>query len=139
MSSNTKMDYGFYHFSAGKYPDEVYAIALCKGDISPNDFVVLVSMRQVKTSYSFVQTRRKQSLAQKCFFRYSFRSIFGIMEAEPLVAYYNSQNVSNVEAFNKVLRPLKPCCIRKFYSQVCSGECAWLKLPNHICTSPVHP
>ena len=68
--------------------------------------VVLVSMRQVKTSYSFVQTKRKQSLAQKCFFRYSFRFIFGIMEAEPLVAYYNSQNVSNVEAFNNVLRPL---------------------------------
>ena len=34
---NTKIDYGFYNFSAGESPDKVYAIALCIGDASPNE------------------------------------------------------------------------------------------------------
>jgi hypothetical protein len=37
MSSNTKIDYGFYNFSVGESPDKVSAVALCSLDISPNE------------------------------------------------------------------------------------------------------
>jgi hypothetical protein len=37
MSSNTEIDYGFLNFSAGETPDKVNAIALCRGDILPEE------------------------------------------------------------------------------------------------------
>ncbi|KAG6642520.1 hypothetical protein CIPAW_09G146200 [Carya illinoinensis] len=36
MSSNTKIDYGFYNFTAGENYDKVNTIALCKGDVTPD-------------------------------------------------------------------------------------------------------
>ncbi len=106
MSSNTKIDYGFYNFSAGEYPNEVNAIAFCRGDISPNDCRTCINT----SSQDLLKARPNQKeaifWAQKCFVRYSFRSIFGIMEADPKIAYYNIGNVSDVVEFNKVLFPL---------------------------------
>jgi hypothetical protein len=37
MSSNTEIDYGFLNFSAGETPNKVNAIALCRGDILPEE------------------------------------------------------------------------------------------------------
>jgi hypothetical protein len=38
--------------------------------------------------------------------QYSNKLIFGVMEDNPLLAYFNIANVSDVEGFNQVLRPL---------------------------------
>ncbi|GLT64227.1 hypothetical protein SLA2020_367330 [Shorea laevis] len=69
MSSNTEIDYGFYNLSTGENStDKVHMIALCRGDIFPDE-------------------------CRSCVHN-------------PLLAYYNIQNVSDVEGFNQVLRPL---------------------------------
>ncbi|XP_059436953.1 cysteine-rich receptor-like protein kinase 25 [Corylus avellana] len=77
MSSNTEIDYGFYNFSAGEDPDKVNAIALCRGDISTEECRSCVN----KSSHD---------LLQYC----------------PNQKEYNTKNVSDVEGFNKVLKPL---------------------------------
>ncbi|GLT64225.1 hypothetical protein SLA2020_367310 [Shorea laevis] len=106
MSSNTEIDYGFYNFSAGEYPDKVNAIALCRGDISTDECRSCVNA----SSHDLLQYCPNQKEAiiwhTTCMVRYSNKLIFGVMEDYPLLAYYNIQNVSDVEGFNQVLRPL---------------------------------
>jgi hypothetical protein len=106
MSSNTKIDYGFYNFSIGESPDKVSVIALCSPDISPNECQSCIN----ESSYNLLQACPYQKKAiiwpNKCSLRYSFRSIFGFMETYPILAFYNIANFSDVEEFNKVLYPL---------------------------------
>ena len=106
MSSNTKIDYGFYNFSVGEYPNKVNAIALCRGDISPN-----VCRTCINTSSQYLLKacpNQKEAIcwAALCFVRYSNRSIFGFSEANPRTASYNTGDVTDVVEFNKVLFPL---------------------------------
>ena len=35
LTSNPKIDYGFYNKSYGQNPDKVYALGLCRGDVKP--------------------------------------------------------------------------------------------------------
>jgi hypothetical protein len=106
MSSNTEIDYGFYKFSTGEFPDKVNAIALCRGDISPEECRSCVNA----TSHDLLKICPNQKEAitwpDKCTLRYSNRDIFGVMESRPLFAFYNTGNVSDVEGFNRVLTPL---------------------------------
>jgi hypothetical protein len=106
ISSNTEIDYGFYNFSAGENPDRVNVIALCRGDISTDDCRSCVN----KSSHDLLQYCPNQKEAiiwpDKCMLRYSNKSIFGVMEASPIYAFFNTANVSDVEGFNQVLRPL---------------------------------
>jgi hypothetical protein len=106
MSSNTKIDYGFYNFFVGESPDKVSAVALYSPDISPNECRSCIN----ESSYYLLQACPYQKEAiiwpDKCSLRYSFRSIFGIMETYPIVAFKNTANFSDVEEFNKVLYSL---------------------------------
>jgi hypothetical protein len=106
MSSNTEIDYGFYNFSAGENPDRVNAIALCRGDISTDDCRSCVN----KSSHDLLQYCPNQKEAiiwhDKCMLRYSNKSIFGVMETSPSRIVFITANVSDVEGFNQVLRPL---------------------------------
>jgi hypothetical protein len=106
MSSNTEIDYGFFNFSAGETPDKVNAIALCSGDILPEE-----CRRCVNTSsHDLLQACPNQNEAiiwpNKCMLRYSNRSILGVMEDSPMYAFYNTGDVPDVEGFNGVLGPL---------------------------------
>jgi hypothetical protein len=118
MSSNTEIDYGFYNFSAGENPDKVNAIALCRGDISTEECRSCVNA----SSNDLLQYCPNQKEAiiwyKKCTVRYSNKLIFGVMEDSPSLAYYNVQNVSDVEGFNQVLRPL----IDRLRNQAASGN-----------------
>ncbi len=54
----------------------------------------------------------------KCMLRYSNRDIFGVMESWPLFSFYNTGNVSDVEGFNGVLRPL----LKRLRNSAASGN-----------------
>ena len=58
---NTKIDYGFYNFSAGESPDKAYAIALVLETLRPVNAVV-ASMSQDTTYCNLVQTKRRLSI-----------------------------------------------------------------------------
>jgi hypothetical protein len=118
MSSNTEIDYGFYNFSSGETPDKVNAIALCRGDISPEECRSCVNA----TSHDLLKAcpNRKEAITwpDKCTLRYSNRDIFGVMESWPLFSFYNTGNVSDVEGFNGVLRPL----LKRLRNSAASGN-----------------
>jgi hypothetical protein len=118
MSSNTKIDYGFFNFSSGEIPDKVNAIALCRGDISPEECRSCVN----GSSHDLLQNcpNQKEGIIwpDKCMLRYSNRSILGVMEDSPIHAWYNIRDVPDVEGFNGVLRPL----LESLISRAASGN-----------------
>ena len=107
MINNTKIDYGFYNFSAGESPDKVYAIALCAGDASPSECSSCIN----QSRYNLLQACPNQKEAinwawdKKCLIRYSYKSIFNILASGPNRASYRVADAPDVEAFNNVLRP----------------------------------
>ncbi|KAG6641565.1 hypothetical protein I3843_09G081200 [Carya illinoinensis] len=108
MSSNTKIDYGFYNFTAGENSDKVNAIALCRGDFTPDKCRSCINSTSQRILQSCPNQKEAISLGGDCTVRYSNRSIFGVMEENPMLAIYNVQNISltDPEGFTSVLRPL---------------------------------
>ena len=108
MINNTKIDYGFYNFSAGESPDKVYAIALCTGDASPSECRSCIN----ESRYELLQTCPNQKEAIhwawdiKCLIRYSYKSIFHILETEPNRGSFRVANATDVENFYNALTPL---------------------------------
>jgi hypothetical protein len=99
MSSNTEIDFGFFNFSAGETPDKVNAIALCRGDISPEECRSCV----FNSSHDLLQKCPNQKEAitwpDKCMLRYSNRSILGVMDDDPIYGWYNIADAADVEGF----------------------------------------
>ncbi|KAB1227480.1 Cysteine-rich receptor-like protein kinase 25 [Morella rubra] len=129
MSSNTDIDYGFYNFSAGENSDKVNSIALCRGDRTPDECRTCLNA----SSYDLLQVCPNQKEAitwyGDCSLRYSHRSIFGVMESSPLYAFYNTANVSDVEGFNQVLRPLLDRLIKRAASGNSTRKFALASVP----------
>ncbi|KAM3749436.1 hypothetical protein ACB098_05G185300 [Castanea mollissima] len=106
MHSNTEIDYGFYNFSAGESPNKVNAIVLCRGDVSTDVCRACINESSSTLLKSCPNQKEAIIWAEKCVLRYSHRSIFNMLDTDPLLGYYNIGDVPDVEAFNKVLRPL---------------------------------
>ena len=109
MINNTKIDYGFYNFSAGESLDKVYAIALCAGYLSPSDCSSCIN----ESRYNILQDCPNQKEAlnwawskKYCLIRYSYKSIFDILATEPHRESIYGLEAPDVEAFNNVLGPL---------------------------------
>nr|POF03092.1 cysteine-rich receptor-like protein kinase 26 [Quercus suber] len=104
--NDTKFDYGFFNLSTGESPDKVYAIALCRGDTSPSECRSCINGIRNDLLRSCPNQKEAIIWGETCSLRYSFRSIFNIMEARPLIIAANTANFSDVEGFNDGLRPL---------------------------------
>nr|POE83775.1 cysteine-rich receptor-like protein kinase 26 [Quercus suber] len=106
--NNTKIDYGFYNFSAGESPDKVYAIALCSGDASPSECRSCIN----ESRYDLLQGCPNQKEAirwawlKKCLIRYSYKSIFNTLAPDPKSGSYRVDSALDVEGFYNALRPL---------------------------------
>jgi hypothetical protein len=108
MSSNTEIDYGFYNFSAGENLDKVNAIALCRGDISPEECRSCVNTTSHDLLHKWCPNQKEAVVWNEgtCMIRYSNRDIFGVMESQPSFTVYAVQNASDLERFNQTLTPL---------------------------------
>ena len=106
MFNNSKIDYGFYNLSAGESPDKVYLIALCRGDNSPSECRSCINGSRYELLKACPYQKEAIIWGETCSLRYSYRSIFNIMEARTVTYRINGANFSDVEAFNSVLRSL---------------------------------
>lgn len=106
MYTDTKIDYGFYNFSYGENSDKVYAIALCRPDISSDDCRACLNYSSLALT-SLCPNQKEAILGlENCMLRYASRSIFNLPEFGPYFFVYNLQNVSDVSGFNKSLHTL---------------------------------
>ncbi|KAG6695129.1 hypothetical protein I3842_09G080800 [Carya illinoinensis] len=84
MSSNTKIDYGFYNFTAGENADKVNAIAFCRGDVTLDVCRSCINSTSQYLLQSCPNQKEAINWPDKCSVRYSNRSIFGVMETQPM-------------------------------------------------------
>ncbi|KAJ0101316.1 hypothetical protein Patl1_03703 [Pistacia atlantica] len=95
---------GFYNATAGQYPDKVYALFLCRGDVTPSACQDCVSF-----ATSDILKRcpvQKESIIwyDPCLLRYSGESIFSTVDSNPGVILYNTNNVTEPVRFNQQVR-----------------------------------
>ncbi|GKV50955.1 hypothetical protein SLEP1_g57632 [Rubroshorea leprosula] len=105
-SSDQDFNYGFYNISVGQSPDQVNAIALCRGDQKENDCRSCLDV--TISSLQEVCPRNKEAIAWSkfCTVRYSTRKIIGVMEVDPFdqIHRWDSQSVPrDVNDFDRAL------------------------------------
>jgi hypothetical protein len=125
MSSNTEIDYGFYNFSVGEYPDKV------------NKSRSLTELSQPEGGNHMARYYYMYGtiLKQRYIWRYGISAFIYRLHSPKRIRRRRVQPGTK----NLVRWTQKPRFIRKFYSQACCGECASLcQLPNNICTCAVH-
>ncbi|OMO95259.1 Calcium-binding EF-hand [Corchorus capsularis] len=113
MPSNASENGGFYNTSSGQDPDEVYALALCRGDLALESCFNCIN--------SSIEGIKKQCPNQKealfwgpilssstCMLRYSNLNILSIMDTTPSVPVSNPNDISssNLEQFNETIYKL---------------------------------
>ncbi|GMY32332.1 putative receptor-like protein kinase At4g00960 [Fagus crenata] len=107
LTSNTKIDYGFYNKSYGQNPDKVYALGLCRGDVKPE--VCRSCLNNATNLLPLLCPYQKEARGwyDYCMLRYSLRNIFGIKEDSAAFYMWNTNNVSaNVNQFKQDLKTL---------------------------------
>ncbi|CAL2266833.1 unnamed protein product [Prunus armeniaca] len=105
--SNNGNGYGFYNSSYGENPDQVYAIGLCRGDITGNPCRYCLSNATQLLTQSCPNQKEAFVVFDQCTLRYASRSIYGAMEIVPNLMLYNIQNVSyDVDGFFQELSTL---------------------------------
>ncbi|KAG7959343.1 hypothetical protein I3843_10G065100 [Carya illinoinensis] len=105
VSSDTGSNSGFYNFSYGQNPNQVHAIGLCRGDVDSE--VCRDCLNRTKSLFPKLCPNQKEAIVgyDYCMFRYSNRSIYGVMETSPPFFLWNPNTVLDnyVEKFNGVL------------------------------------
>ena len=107
LDSNTQIDYGFYNLSVGQPgPDQANVIALCRGDIGVDECQNCIRNSSGKILQVCPNQKEAFGIADTCFLRYSNKSIFGVMEDDPVSILVNTGNATDVNQFNQALQTL---------------------------------
>ncbi|XVF87654.1 hypothetical protein PTKIN_Ptkin18bG0137600 [Pterospermum kingtungense] len=106
FSSNKANDYGFYNFSSGQGSDRANTIALCRGDVGSSDCLNCITNATVELRNRCPNQKEAIIWYRICMFRYTNRSIFGVLENRPSYYKWNLKNVRDVDAFNQALGTL---------------------------------
>ncbi|KAK4853561.1 hypothetical protein QYF36_010864 [Acer negundo] len=107
---------GFFTDSTGQGSDEVYALALCRGDISPEQCARCInSTSQIITTLCPNQKEAYMWVAQAlCIVRYADRSFSGKLELEPKQKFSNRADLtSDMTQFGKIWGNLTDSLSRK--------------------------
>ncbi|KAK9681697.1 hypothetical protein RND81_10G021000 [Saponaria officinalis] len=106
FSSDNQITYGYYNFSAGKYPDKVEAMALCRGDVPQG--ACRLCVQSSASTLPRVCPNQKQAFgySDNCIMFYSNITFFHTVTLKPRWALWNGHDVSNITVFNSTLSRL---------------------------------
>ncbi|ESR62361.1 hypothetical protein CICLE_v10014534mg [Citrus x clementina] len=110
LASNVTANKGFYTSTIGQIPDEVYGLALCRGDSTPEacasclNFTVRDMMKNCPNQKEAISWG---GMDFPCVVRYSNRSFFGKLELKPTEFNHNINNItSSLKQFDRIWRSL---------------------------------
>ncbi|EEF43949.1 ATP binding protein, putative [Ricinus communis] len=106
LASNTAIDYGFYNLSWGQIPDQVNAIALCRGDVPSRTCRECVSNSTRDILRTCPIQKEAIEIYDYCMLRFSNKSIFGVVEGNPTFYMRNRNTVIDVNPYNQALDTL---------------------------------
>ncbi|MBA0819363.1 hypothetical protein Gohar_028099, partial [Gossypium harknessii] len=99
-------NYGFFNLSAGKSPNKVYSIALCRGDMNQADCNTCLNSTATELKQFCPRNKVAIAWSELCLVRYANRDLYGLLENDPRTCKYNPINASNPAQFNRALSEL---------------------------------
>ncbi|KVH88330.1 Concanavalin A-like lectin/glucanase, subgroup [Cynara cardunculus var. scolymus] len=107
LTGNVAIHGGFYHSSAGNNTDTpVNAVALCRGDIGPQDCEDCVKSSIPSLRRNCPNQKQAAAWYTNCMVRYSDHNILGVIDNWTFYELWNTAIVSDVDEFNKALNNL---------------------------------
>ncbi|XP_068312708.1 cysteine-rich receptor-like protein kinase 29 [Pyrus communis] len=102
FDANNNNGYGFYNSSLGVNNDTVYAIGLCRGDITKEACGSCLTLTANNLMTNCTNQKEAIGWSETCMLRYSNRPIYRIKELSPTYYVRNILNVSTgLDAFNQ--------------------------------------
>ncbi|KAB2007280.1 hypothetical protein ES319_D10G018100v1 [Gossypium barbadense] len=102
LSSNSTRGDGFYNTTAGRSPDMVYGLFLCRGDLSTSVCQACVTFATTDISQHCPNQTTAVVWYDECLLRYSNGNIFSVVAGGPTFILRSSQNVTdNQDLFNQ--------------------------------------
>ncbi|MBA0724084.1 hypothetical protein Golax_020794, partial [Gossypium laxum] len=92
LSSNVTRGVFFYNTTAGKSPDVVYGLFLCRGDISTSACQVCVTYAATYISRRCPLDKTAVVWYEECFLRYSNRNIFSVVTETPTIYFLSGRS-----------------------------------------------
>ncbi|KAJ9566194.1 hypothetical protein OSB04_002160 [Centaurea solstitialis] len=107
LTSDTSITYGFYNRSVGETPDKANVMALCRGDVEPDDCrrCINASSRRLRANCPN-QKAAIELWVDNCMVRYSNETILGEPDYDGEFRRPNGNNASDVDQFNQALTQL---------------------------------
>ena len=106
LTSNTKIDYGFYNSSYGQNSDKVNAIGMCRGDVKPDECRSCLSNATVVLTQNCLNQKEAIGWHDNCMLRYSDRNIFGVVDTSSTYYLWNPSDALDVDQFTQVVNNL---------------------------------
>lgn len=106
LTSNNKLDTGFFNVSYGQNLDKVNAMGLCRGDVKPDSCRSCIATSTLELPKRCPNQKEAIIWYDNCMLRYSNRFFFGKMEFGPWFWMYNLKNVSDASTFNQAVKSL---------------------------------
>ncbi|XP_031277415.1 cysteine-rich receptor-like protein kinase 10 [Pistacia vera] len=94
---------GFYNATAGQDPDKVYALFLCRGDVTPTTCQECVNFATSDILQRCPVEEESIIWYDPCLLRYSGEYIFSTMKGNPGAVFYDSNNVTEQVRFNQLV------------------------------------
>ncbi|KAG4124042.1 hypothetical protein ERO13_D10G015900v2 [Gossypium hirsutum] len=92
LSSNVTRGVFFYNTTAGKSPDMVYGLFLCRGDISTSTCQACVTYAATHISRRCPLDKTAVVWYEECFLRYSNRNIFSVVTETPTIYFLSGRS-----------------------------------------------
>ncbi|KAJ9566209.1 hypothetical protein OSB04_002175 [Centaurea solstitialis] len=107
LTSNTSIAYGFYNRSVGETPDKANVMALCRGDVEPDDCRKCINASSKRLRENCPNQKAAIELwSDNCMVRYSNKTILGNLDYGGGFYMWNLNNASDVDRFNQALSQL---------------------------------
>ncbi|CAK9140876.1 unnamed protein product [Ilex paraguariensis] len=97
---------GFTATSYGKAESQVYGLAQCRGDVSTKDCSDCINEAATEIRKGCPNEADARIWYEYCFLRYTTEDFFGVVDTGFGIYYYNVNNVTDPETFNKQLGAL---------------------------------
>ncbi|KAK8618321.1 hypothetical protein V6N13_132316 [Hibiscus sabdariffa] len=106
LSSNGNHETGFYNTTAGRIPNMVYGLFLCRGDVSSGICQACVIIAASNISQLCPVEISAVIWYDECLLRYSNQNIFSALAEEPSFSMYGIRDVSQEVRFNQLATAL---------------------------------
>lgn len=106
ITSNSKINYGFYNHSVGHKLDKVYGVALCRGDIPTSSCKMCIDYAAARIALDCPSQNSAIGWYENCMIRYSNSDIFKGEMSQPRYNLSSQIEASDSKTFNHTISNL---------------------------------